>query len=67
MDNRIKIVDDEEVMEEDENIKIGTYSKNFNDNRWYLYTENKISFVKNENYIFSSKNALILVYRKVKI
>ena len=67
MDNRIKIVDDEEVMEEDENIKIVTYSKNFNDNRWYLYTENKISYVKNEQDIFNGKNALILVYRKVKI
>ena len=67
MDNIIKIVDEEEVMEEEENIKIVTYSKNFNDNRWYLYTENNIISVKNEKDIFSSKNALILVYRKVKI
>ena len=67
MDNKIKIVDDDEVMEDDENIKIMTYTKNFNDNRWYLYTENKISYVQNEKDIISSKNALILVYRKLKI
>ena len=66
MDNKIKIVDREEVMEDDENIKILTYSKNFNDNRWYLYTENKISLVSNEYDAISTKNALILVYRKIK-
>ena len=43
-----------------------TYSKNFNDNRWYLYTDKNIKTISNENEIFSSKNALILVYRKIK-
>ena len=66
MDNKIKIENEEEVMEADENIKIMTYSKNFNDNRWYLYTENKISLVNNEYDAISTKNALILVYRKIK-
>ena len=66
MDNKIKIENEEEVMEADENIKIMTYSKNFNDNRWYLYTENKISLVSNEYDAISTKNALILVYRKIK-
>ena len=66
MDNKIKIENEEEVMEADENIKIMTYSKNFNDNRWYLYTENKIALVSNEYDAISTKNALILVYRKIK-
>ena len=64
MDNKIN---EDDEMENDENIKIMTYSKNFNDNRWYLYTDTKIKTISNENEIFSSKNALILVYRKKKI
>lgn len=67
MDNKIDIVDNEEVMIDDEKIKIKTYSKNFNDNRWYLYIEGKISSVVNEKEIISTQNALILVYRKIKI
>ena len=66
MDNKIGIADGEEVMVEDEKIEIKTYSKNFNDNRWYLYTEKKISAVQNESEIISKKNALILIYRKLK-
>ena len=63
MDNKIN---EDDEMENDENIKIMTYSKNFNDNRWYLYTDKNIKTISNENEIFSSKNALILVYRKKK-
>ena len=65
MDNKIQLDYEEEILLEQELTKIKTYSKNFNDNKWYLYTEEEITLVKNEDEIINTKNALILVYKKI--
>ena len=65
MDNKIQLYNEEEIILEPEVTTIKTYSKNFNDNKWYLYTEEKITPVENEDEIISTKNALILVYKKL--
>jgi len=67
MDNKIQLDYEEEILLEPELTKIKTYSKNFNDNKWYLYTEEEITLVKNEDEIINSKNALILVYKKINV
>jgi len=65
MDNKIQQYNEEEIILEPEIVKFKTYSKNFNDNKWYLYTEEEITPVENEDEIISTKNALILVYKKL--
>ena len=65
MDNKIQVYNEEEIILEPETT-INTYSKNFNDNKWYLYTEERITPVENEDEIISTKNALILFYKKIK-
>ena len=65
MDNKIQVYNEEEIILNPEMISIKTYSKNFNDNKWYLYTEENITPFENEDEIISTKNALILVYKKL--
>ena len=65
MDNKIQQYNEEEIILEPEIVKFKTYSKNCNDNKWYLYTEEEITPVENEDEIISTKNALILVYKKL--
>ena len=65
MDNKIQQYNEEEIILEPEIVKFKTYSKNFNDNKWYLYTEEEITPVENEDEIINTKNALILVYKKL--
>ena len=48
----------------DPNYEIFTYFKNFIDNKWYLYNEEKIELVEKEEEIFDNKNAIILIYKK---
>ena len=64
MDCKIQVFNTEEIFLEEETT-IKTYSKNLNDNKWYLYFEDKIIPVDNEDEIINTKNALILVYKKL--
>lgn len=48
--------------------KYRVYCKNFLNGKWFKYgDEGKISEVKNEKIVLNSKNALLLIYKKIKI
>ena len=43
------------------------YCKNFLDEKWYLYNENDIKLIQNnnENLILDGQKALLLIYKKI--
>lgn len=48
-------------------VKIKVYCQNFDNHKWYLYDGNNQIIVENENEIINSKNALVLIYKKINI
>ena len=48
---------------DDNRPKYIAYCNNFLDGKWYLYSENEIKLIQNENQILDGQKALLLIYK----